>query len=322
MPLTPGPPPVGAQKLDPLAEQPALPRSLKRPPVGPPLNTLKRPRRIALVGTASSRQFAPVDDKTWEIWGLAARGDQIHRADRWFELHRLDGEPKDWADAWRKNIREFSQDCEVVMMYPEPDLGPKVTAYPSERIINRFGTYFMQSTFSWVMALAIEEMAPFNMPLPLPGSCEIGIWGVDMEYGTEYKEQRTGFRHFIQVAHLLGITVNREASSGLAFEPVPYPMWQDDPLLNKAKLRIAQTKHKLKEWEESLRRTHNMIAQNRALIAEYKDRNLQTNDKKRVPALQAELDGLMKTSANLSRDISTAEGAHEEQAWLLDYLSP
>lgn len=276
-------------------------------------------RKIALVGTASSRAHAPVHDEGWEIWGLAARGDQIPRADRWLELHRLDGEPKEWADTWRNTIKEFSGDCEILMLYPEPDLGPKVAAYPVDRITQRFGTYFLSSSFSWAMALAIDEMAP-NGTVAEKG-CEIGIWGVDMEYGTEYREQRNGFRHFIDLARVLGISIARLASGGLSFEPVPYPFIQDDPLLNKLALRLHQTKAQLDEFNHSLRLTRSMIAQNNALIQEIEGMTEGYDRGKRLKELEKETVALLSTSAKLSKDITSAEGAYGEQQWLKDYLT-
>ena len=187
----------------------------------------RAPRKICLVGTASSRDAAPVDDESWEIWGLAARGN-LKRATRWIEAHRLAGEPQAWANEWRRIISTFADETEVLMFYPEP-LGKKVRLFPVEEIQHRFGSYFMTSTFAWAMALAIHEMAPPGQRA-VPGDT-IMICGVDMEYGTEYREQRVGFRHMIQVASHFGIAIERIVDSGLSFEPVPYPFWQDDPVL-------------------------------------------------------------------------------------------
>lgn len=276
-------------------------------------------RRIALVGTASSGALAPYGDKSWEIWGVGMRGSYGTRATRWFELHRLDGEPRDWADKWRSVIKTFSHDVEILMFYPEPNLGPKVTPYPHDRIVERFGTYFMTSSFSWMMALAIDELRPKDKK---PRDGEIGIWGVDMEYETEYREQRGGFRHFVDLARVLDINVSRMADTGLSYEPVPYPLWQDDPLLNKLAKRNRETKKRLTEYGETLRLTRDMIAQDRAVIAELKGMGADYDHDKRLAQLNKELSALMDTSATLSRDITEDEGRNEEQSWLKDYLTP
>jgi hypothetical protein len=280
----------------------------------------KKKRKIALVGTASSGVQAPYGDKSWEIWGVSARADYVTRATRWFELHRLDGEPRDWANAWRATMKTFTSDVELLMFYPELDLGPKIRQYPTQRVTDRFGTYFMTSTFSWMIALAIDELRPLN-GAPVEG--ELGFWGVDMEYGTEYREQRAGFRHFIEVAKILGIPVSRLASSGLVYDPVPYPLWQDDPLLNKLERRKAESDSRLKTFGETISHTRAMIAENAAVIKEI--------DAAREPGYDAEVRkkklireraALVETSSLISKDIVYLEGAAAELSWARDYLTP
>ncbi|KKL12690.1 hypothetical protein LCGC14_2533240 [marine sediment metagenome] len=273
-------------------------------------------RKIALVGTSESGVEAPYSDESWEIWGVAGRGAHATRATRWFELHRLDGESEDWSKQWRKAIKEFSQDVELYMFYPEPDLGPTVINYPYDRIVDRFGTYFMTSSFAWMMALAIDELRPIGADA-VEG--EIGIWGVDMEYGTEYRQQRAGFRHFMDVARFANVPVSRFANTGLSFDPVPYPLWQDDPLLNKLDQRQKLSREKVTSYSESIQHTRTMIAQNNAMIEmlrKYPD------TEEEVARLEKELESLMSTSGSISKDIVRWTAVEDEQAWLRDYLSP
>ena len=272
-------------------------------------------RKIAMVGTASSGSGAPYKDESWEVWGVSCRAGYVTRATRWFELHRLDGEPEAWADSWRDTIKTFSHDVDLYMLYPEKGLGPNVLPYPYEKIVARFGTYFMTSTFAWMMALAIDEMAPVG---EIAKDCEIGIWGVEMEYGTEYRQQRAGLRHFIDLAGMLGITVTRLAAGGLVYEPVPYPLWQDDPLLCKLEQRSTITRLRLEKYDKSLKATRTMIAQNRAVLEALQGVKGKV---KEVERLEKETASLMEASAQLSRDITEAQGADEEQRWLGDYLA-
>jgi hypothetical protein len=277
-------------------------------------------RKIALIGTAGSAPEAPYHDPSWEIWGVSARGEYVTRADRWFELHRLDGEPPDWAANWRKTIKTFTHDLDLYMFYPEPDLGPNIKNYPHDHIVSRFGTYFMTSSFAWMMAMAIDELRP-QKGKPVDG--EIGVWGVDMEYGTEYTEQRSGFRHFFELAKILGIKVSRLASSGLAYEPVPYPLWQDDPLLNKLKLRQSDSRHNIDSLNDSLRRTHSLISNIQGALNEINKASQKGySRKKSKEGLQKQLDGLMDTSGSLSKELVHWQATSEEQSWLRDYLIP
>lgn len=280
-------------------------------------------RKIALVGTAPSGNRAPFGDASWEIWGVSSRAAYVTRATRWFELHRLDGEPQDWANLWRKALRDFLGETELVMMYPEPGLAKNITPYPYDRIVQRFGTFFMTSTFSWMMALALDELRPVNGE-PVPG--EIAIYGVDMEYGTEYRQQRSGFRHFIQLATHMGVPVTRLADGGLAFEPVAYPMWQDDPLQAKTTRRLKETTDRLNNFNESLRITQQMIAQQRAVLS-FIERQEQAPDvlsflNTEKQKTEKQLAAMMKTSATISKDIVKLEGMQEELQWLDDYLKP
>ena len=535
-------------------------------------------RKIALIGTAPSGKDGPYNDISYEIWGVASRLSYVTRADRWFELHRLAGEPPAFQEGWRKDIKKFSGDIELVMLYPEPDLGPRVTAYPYQRIVDRFGTYFMTSSFAWMMALAIDEMRPSGGK-PVDG--EIGIWGVDMEYGTEYctaaetrvltadlrwvpagdvqvgdrflafdehatrkthrrwreatvekaerltrpcyrlymtdgtelrcsaehrwlvnscnqikwrrtdkmrpmggknihttrickfiepwdatlrgrdagyvagaldgdgslvqtqsgshiqtlisfaqrdnamseefsaaskrlgydfrrfssgngknsdcytwtlrggrktlieflgqlrpprlmkrfdasklgvihhrghsvaiermeflgeqsviglntstgtfiaegfashnSQQRVGFRHFVDVARVLGINVTRFADTGLSFEPVPYPLWQDDPMLNKLMQRASENSKKLDASEETLKRTHTMIAQNKMAIQELSAPLLKKKRLARIAFLEKELNSLMATSGQISQDIVHCSAVEAELKYWRDYISP
>lgn len=277
-------------------------------------------RKIALVGTSGTGNRAPYEDPSWEIWGVSARADYVTRADRWFELHRLDGEPKEWADLWRENLAKQIEDVDALyMIWPEP-LHKSVVRYPVDHILARFGTFNMTSTFSWMMALAIDELRPEGKK-PIPG--QIAIFGVEMEYGTEYRQQRSGFRHFIDLAHFAGIPVSRLADGGLAMEPIPYPMWQDDPLLNKLNARKADALRDLNEWDENRQRTKRIAIENFAALAEIERMADKAYDsEKRRIELRKELTGLEQTIDQLDRDIATRRGQFEEECFILDYLQP
>lgn len=194
--------------------------------------------KIALVGTTASNAYAPVDDTSWQIWGIGERQSHIHRADRWFELHKLEVEGRDWAEKWRKEEMVKWKGCKVYMFFPEvaEGLGLDVVRLDPKPLQEKYGTFFMTSSFAWMMALAIEEKPE-----------EIGIWGVDLDSDAEYKAQRSGVRHFIYLAQALGIKVYRAPMSSIAHEPVPYPFNQNDPLIAKTRLQRIQTFDKYKK---------------------------------------------------------------------------
>lgn len=279
-------------------------------------------RKIALVGTALSGASAPFNDDSWEIWGVSQRAEYVTRATRWFELHRLDGEPSEWAKLWRKTLKNFIGDTPLYMIYPELDLANNIVQYPVDKIVDRFGTFFMTSTFSWMMAMAIDEMCPDG---PKPNSGHIAIYGVDMEYGTEYRQQRSGFRHFIELAKHFGITVTRLADGGLVYEPVPYPMWQDDPLLSKLALRNKIATDRLESFKASLQNIHMMMAQNNSIIdmlSEIKAKGLEFDIDDKLVKVKKELKNLTSSAVTIDKDILKLQGSEEEQRWMIDYLQP
>lgn len=275
-------------------------------------------KRIALVGTAPSRASAPYDDPSVEIWGVGNRAPQVKRANRWFELHRLDGEPPDWQVEWRKAIKSWPQDFELYMFYPEPGLVDKVVQYQTGPIAAKYGTFFMTSSFSWMMALAIEEILATKEP------GEILLFGVDMEFGTEYREQRVGLRHFIEVAKLAGIAVTRVASSGLAYEPIPYPLWQDDPLLSKIKLRSDWADEQLTPMRKTAEMYQSMVDQNSGILRILKEMKMseEFDIDARIKMTEEEVASCQEKLKCTEVAIAKMEGMRDEQAWMHDYLMP
>lgn len=274
----------------------------------------KEGRKIALVGTADSGELAPIDDPSWEIWGVSAKRKWITRATRWYEVHRLAGHGESWVNIWKNHALSFNDETDIYMHYPEPGFG-KVFPYPVDHIMQRFGTYFLTSSFAWMMAHAIDEMCPAGED-PVPG--EIAIYGVDMESGSEYTQQRAGFHHFIDLARILNVRITRLASSGISYEPIPYPMSQDDPLLNKLDKRQVHARDKLVDLVDVIPRTELMIAQNEAVIAALKQHSVGGET---IEQLEKETTQLTATLRIMEKDMIMWSTAEKEQQWLRDYLT-
>ena len=278
----------------------------------------RKPRKIALVGTSGTANEAPYHDPDFEIWGVSGKTKEVLRHDRWFELHRLDGEPVHFQESWRAALKSFVGDKPLYMIYPEPGLVENVVQYPADRMLARFGTFFMTSTFSWMMALAIDEMRPNNKEIK--NRDEIFICGVDMEAGTEYSQQRAGLRHFIELAKLLGIKVTRLGESGISYDPIPYPMWQDDPLMAKVEWRRKKTVEELAKLEVDLRTNR----ETRAFVSGQLDvmAKHQTATLEQLAGLEQQKSDLLRESSNISQKIIAYQAQLEEQEWLLAYLKP
>lgn len=267
--------------------------------------TRKKHRRIALVGTADSWVDAPFGDETWEIWCVGGLQEAVPRADRWFEVHRISARDPEWVKSWRDLMRKAK--CPIWMFYPEPDLG-EVIAYPVREVSEKYGTFFMTSTFSWMAALALHE--------GLGAGDEMGFFGVDMEYGTEYKEQRAGLQHFKDMARAMGVSITQVTSSGIAYEPIPYPLWQDDPLFNKIWLRRTALTEQKKARENAVNGSRSRMGQIDAILREG------SPDKDKRAKLERERAGLQKSLNDLDLNAAWCKGCLDELEWLENYLKP
>jgi hypothetical protein len=112
-------------------------------------------RKIAVCGFASSsRHLIPVNDPSWELWGMNQLYRHIPRGDRWFDIH--------WN--WDKEVvpgtdyRGWLATCgiPVYLIETQPDL-PTSVKYPLQRLIAMAGDYFT-STVAFMVALAIDEI--------------------------------------------------------------------------------------------------------------------------------------------------------------------
>jgi hypothetical protein len=166
-------------------------------------------KRVAIVGCSDSKKEAPFDDTEWEIWGVNNLYPMISRADRWFEIHSITHDGKQFlrrgeplfrgqkVDEYLKGLGDWAkkQNCRVYMQQ-KWDVVPTSEVYPVNEIIAKFGDYFTNS-ISWMIALAISE-----------GFEEIAIYGVDMAVDTEYHHQRPSCEYIMGVAAGLGIKVH------------------------------------------------------------------------------------------------------------------
>jgi len=175
--------------------------------------------KIALVGSASSStHLAPYEDKTWdeyrqgqpqnypplpfkdeewEIWGVSpGAAAQVRRATRWFEVHRWEpGQP--WlSPEYCQFLRTFRGPVYTGGVIPEI---PNHIVYPIERVVKEFTPYFLTSSLSLMMAIAILEIQDLRERDKKHDWDEdvIGFFGVDMSAAEEYGGQRFGCQHFI-----------------------------------------------------------------------------------------------------------------------------
>jgi hypothetical protein len=195
--------------------------------------------RIALLGSApSSVALAPFKDASfnsggrplleqhqfpfqgedWQLWGCSpgAYGHAV-RADRWFELHRWEPGMAWFSPEYCDWLRAFKGIVYTTEVIPEM---PSSTRIPRERIVEEFGQFFLTSSLSFMMAMAIFEIEDARKARTTEEVDEIGLWGVDMAATEEYGSQRAGCHFFMGEASRRGIQVILPPESDLG-RPMP-----------------------------------------------------------------------------------------------------
>lgn len=284
-------------------------------------------RKVCFLGTTSTGLSAPFDDDTWEIWGVSMRCPWVKRATRWYEIHRLDGTfyaPGE-AENWRNVLKnEFKDVPSLHMIYPEPGLHPGLKQIDAPALERRFGGFWLSSTFAWMWSDLINEQCP-GAGRDIRGGepCHVMLAGVEMEGGTEYAEQRKGMQHFIDMVSSHGWQVDRLAGSSFAYEPVPYPFWQDDPLHCKLEREIRKMEKIRQSKQEMLDDTQAMLVQTRTLATflegEGKD---WPGAAARVEALHQAEANLCSTSISLCSDLVHVKATKETHENWLRWLKP
>lgn len=177
-------------------------------------------KKIAIVGCSDTKDIAPYDDKSWEIWAM---NNAFHtkRQDVWFEIHPIKFEDGkyyrrklikpgvfEWSNEFRgQPMSEYLEylaklKCPVYMQ-KHWDCVPQSIPYPLEEITTRFGRYLTNSV-SYMIAMAM-----------LQGATDIGCFGVDMAAGTEYGPQRPSCEWFLGIAAGMGVRLTIPEQSDL-----------------------------------------------------------------------------------------------------------
>lgn len=168
-------------------------------------------KKVALLGhSPSTRDEAPFGDPSYELWTMNDAHAWIkgRRVDRWFEIHieNLWRAPERRAGGYFDFLRSFTGPIYMDKHYPE---FPTSTPYPFEKMFSLYGTGVFGSSFSYLIALAIEE-----------GFTHIEMYGCDLASEDEYKKQRESCAFWIGYARGKGITFKLpEATPILVAQP-------------------------------------------------------------------------------------------------------
>jgi hypothetical protein len=153
-------------------------------------------KKVALLGhSPSTREEAPFDNPSYECWTMNdAQGFlKGRRADRWFEIHieEIWREPSRRSGNYLEWLRQFAGPIYMDRHYDE---FPASVAYPFEEMFAKYGRGVFGSSFSYLIALAVEE-----------GFTTIEMYGCDLSSESEYKKQRESTAFWIGYCRGKGI---------------------------------------------------------------------------------------------------------------------
>ena len=177
----------------------------------------------------SPHQPIPFIDDTWQIWGCSPGAwAVVPRADRWFETHRWEPGQTWFSPQYIEFLAQFRGPVYTGGVINEI---PNHVVYPVERVEAEFSAYFLHSSLSLMMAMAILEIDDDRkarkehnakiqrgeFELKAGAICGeiadndaddvIGLFGVDMAANEEYGDQRSGCHFFILEALRRGIGI-------------------------------------------------------------------------------------------------------------------
>jgi len=240
--------------------------------------------KIAVLGTAgTSVELAPFKDSSWAIWGcspglypIAAK----NRSDAWFEPHRwMPTAPGQFGAAGTKpwfsaEFHAFLQQHkgpvfmteprakddsgtadDLLARYGNPDQSiPSSVPIPYAYLRQKYGPYFWTSTIAYMLAMAIEHLAP----RALAGEkVFLGLFGVDMAASEEWNYQRPGCQHWVGLAMSLGIDVVLPQESDLMRPSTMYGIGEHNP----RHIRLSARRTEIQAMVNALTAQHNEIGQ-------------------------------------------------------------
>lgn len=194
-----------------------------------------RTKKLALLGSTASLQYAPWFDPSWTLAAHPCCRPSCKREPDWyFDLHRPECytvEKKRWNPRYYSWLKALQ--TPIFMQEDVPEI-PMSVRYPKERILAEFRRYFTNHC-AWMIALAMTE-----------GITHIGLFGCQYSGGGEREKQRESLIYWLGRFEQAGGTVVIPPKYNTIFEMPLYgyeshddagklvPAYQGTPVITKA----------------------------------------------------------------------------------------
>ena len=207
-------------------------------------------KKCCLLGSASdSKEDAPFEDETIEMWGLAWRMD-LPRYDRMFDIHHTMGKPFKKRMERKKigphYIQQLSElNVPVCLQYPHPEV-PNSYGFPLEEsnaFLKKFdpdseNPEYYASTCAYMLINAMLE-----------GYKEIHLYGIDLIDDEEYGHQRPNMEYLIGLARGIGIRLVIGDKSAMC--RFPYRYGYDDEREDEGIITIKSLQDRVKMYTDT-----------------------------------------------------------------------
>lgn len=182
---------------------------------------------------------------------------------------------------------------------------PASVAYPLKQITEKYGTWFLTSSVSMMLALALEQE---NLE-------ELGLWGITMDHTEEYRAQKPGAHFFLQVAKMRGLKITVPPECELLTDGGVYLYNRNHRLYSKVIARKEEFQRRVAELQ---------VVKQRAIMTKTMLTGALTLSmtKEEMEAEMAKVDAQLP---GFERDLLTLDGAlqlidHIEKNWLEEAL--
>ena len=200
-------------------------------------------KKLCILGTSTTLNQAPFNDKSFEFWALNEMYDMIdiNVATRWFEVHNSADVFNMKSSKYNVPHREVLQQMKIpIYMNTIHDDIPMSVAYPMDDMIKHFGRKLFRSTVDYELQLAIYEK--FD---------EIHIYGVNMACDDEYGFQKPSCEYWLGRVEQAGIRLVLPDGCDLLKSYFTYggeDFEKQNDLIIKSKAKIEQLERDSKEF--------------------------------------------------------------------------